>query len=182
MIKKLTVVLLASALCFWFAGVATAEDTGSQTFAAEIDDICVIDVTGNPSTLIIAAPATGGETPSNPADSSRYAQYTSVVDSASSVTRLITAKWGASDAAPAGTSLKLVATPSGGTNEGSAASEITVSSTPQNIVTGIGSCATGTGATDGARLKYTLSLDTMTSLIANDDKTISMTLTLTDAA
>jgi hypothetical protein len=178
--KKFTMFILAAALYFCFTGLAAAADTATQTFDLTVSEICLIDVTGNPASLTIVAPTTGGETPANPADSSTYAQYTSTV--ASGLTRKITANWGGTDSAPAGTSLKLLATPSGGTNEGSSAGQITVSSTAADVVTAIGSCATGTGATDGARLKYTLSVDTMTSLVANETENVTMTLTLTDAA
>ncbi len=55
-----------------------------------------------------------------------------------------------------------------------------MTSTAADIVEGIGSCATGTGATNGAQLTYVLSINTMTSLVASDNHTVTVTLTLTD--
>jgi hypothetical protein len=144
-----------------------------------VSEICVIDVTGNPSVLVIVPPSDGGDTPANPSDSSTYAQYTSVV--ASGKTRSITAQWAAGDAAPSGCVLQLQAQPAGG-NQGTSAGTITLSSTPQNIVTGIGSCATGRGSTQGARLTYTLVINDVESLVAGEEKTVTVTLTLTDDA
>ena len=62
----------------------------------------------------------------------------------------------------------------------SATNQITMTSTATNIMTGIGSCATGMGATSGAQLTYLLSVDTMTALIAGDNHVVTITLTLTD--
>jgi hypothetical protein len=100
---------------------------------------------------------------------------------AGSTVRSITAAWGGSDAAPAGCSLTLevtALTAGCGTQE----SQITMSAIAQDIVTDIGSCATGTGGTDGGRLTYTLSVDDVTQLDASDDQSVTVTLTLTDAS
>jgi hypothetical protein len=94
----------------------------------------------------------------------------------------MTAVWGASDAAPTGCSLKLQATPSGGLNQGSSAGQITLSSTAQDLITAIKSCATGNAAANGAQLTYTLSVNTVTSLVASESKMATVTLTFTDAA
>jgi len=161
-------------------GLVFATSTATQTVTMQVNAICVLAVTGSPSTLTVSAPATGGQTPSNPSSNTTYAQYTSTVPA--SQTRKITAAWGGSDAAPAGCSLKLTATPSGGTNQGSSAGQITMSATAQDVVTTIRSCATGTSASNGAQLTYTLSVDTVTSLVASESKTATVTLTLTDAA
>jgi hypothetical protein len=103
--------------------------------------------------------------------------YTSVVGA--SKTRSITAAWGGADKTPAGCSLKLVISEIAGLNEGTASAEITISSVAQNIITGIGSCATGVGI-GGAKLKYTLSVDTVTSLVAASSENVTITLTMTD--
>ncbi len=160
-------------------GILLASDTATQSVTMTVSSICVVDVTGNPPTLAIVAPGTGGATPSNATDTSTYVQYTSTV--ATGTTRNLSAKIGAGDIIPAGCSLKLTVTPSGGTNEGSTAGQITLSSTASNIVTGIGSCATGTGGTDGAQLSYSLEVTAMTSLQAASE-TATVTLTLEDAA
>jgi hypothetical protein len=175
-LKNAAFLLLAPLLT---VGFLLAQDTATQTVTMRVSEICVIDVTGNPSVLVIVPPSDGGDTPANPSDSSTYAQYTSVV--ASGKTRSITAQWAAGDAAPSGCELQLQAQPAGG-NQGTSAGTITLSSTPQNIVTGIGSCATGRGSTQGARLTYTLVINDVESLVAGEEKTVTVTLTLTDDA
>jgi len=144
----------------------------------QIASISVLAMTGNPATLAVSAPAQGGATPANPSSNTTYAQYTSTV--APSVTRRLQANWGATDAAPAGCSLLLTATPAVLPNQGTSSGQITMSSTAANIVTAIGSCATGTGATNGAQMAYVLSINTMTSLVAGDNHTVTVTITLTD--
>ena len=175
--KKAVLGAVLAVLAVGFAGAAA---TTTQPVSMQVNAICVLAVTGNPSTLTVSAPASGGQTPANPSSNSTYAQYTSTVPAAQS--RKLTAAWGASDAAPAGCSLKLTATPAGGTNQGTSAGQITLSATAQDIVTTIKSCATGTAASNGAQLTYLLSVDTITSLIASESKAATVTLTLTDAA
>ena len=55
-----------------------------------------------------------------------------------------------------------------------------MSATAQNVVTGIGSCATGITGTSGAQLTYVLSINSLTSLVAADNHTVTITITLTD--
>jgi len=166
-------------LCFALAGVSLAADTENQSITMNIGEACVLDVTSAAITLAISAPGTGGATPADATDNTSYGQYTSIV--AGSAKRALSAKWGASDVAPAGCSLKLEVT-SVTAGCGTAGSQITMTATAQNIVTSIGTCATGTGATDGAQLTYTLTVDNATLLDAAGDKSATVTLTLTDAA
>jgi hypothetical protein len=128
-------------------------------------------------TLTIANPAVAGGIPADATSTATYAQYSSTV--ASGVTRRITAAWATGNAAPAGCALRLQATPAGG--QGSSAGQIVISITAQNIVTGIGGCSTGTGPTSGAQLGYSLVINSMTALIANENKAATITLTLTDS-
>jgi len=160
------------------AGLAFAAATATQTVTMQIASICVLRTTGIPAALAVAAPATPGDLPVNPSSNTTYAQYTSTV--AAGVTRRLQANWGAADAAPAGCSLLLTATPAALPNQGSSAGQITMNATATNIVTGIGSCATGIGATNGAQLAYVLSITSMTSLVGGDSRTATITLTLTD--
>jgi hypothetical protein len=177
---KRTSVLVVVVCCFLTAGVTLAADTATQTVQLNVDDICLIDVTGDPPALAITAPAAGGQPPQGDSDNSTYAQYTSVV--CSGTARAVTANWGAADAAPAGTQLSLEVTSLTAGCGSIVAGGVNMSSTAQNIVTGVGSCATGVGATDGAQLTYTLSVTDVTQLDACDDQTVTVTLTLTDAS
>jgi hypothetical protein len=172
--------VLGAVLAVLAVGLAGAAATTTHSVQMQINEICLIGVTGAPAALVIAPPAAGGQTPANATDNSTYLLYTSTV--AANKTRSISAAWGASDAAPAGCSLKLTATPGAGTNQGAPVAQITMKSTAQNIVTGIKSCATGTAAGSGARLTYVLSVDDVTALVASTSKTVTITFTLTDAA
>ena len=172
-----SIVFFSTAALFIF-GLALATDTSTHDVTMQISSMCAIDVAGGNITLTVTAPTTGGQTPSNPTDNTTYLQYTSTVPSAQS--RALSAKWGASDAAPGGCSLKLQASPQAG--EGTGGSQITLSDTAQDIITAISNCATGTGGTDGAQMTYTLSVDDFSSLVANDNKTATITFTLEDAA
>ena len=161
-------------------GPVLAADTATQSVQLNVDEVCVIDVTGDPAALTITAPALGGQTPAGVSDNSTYAQYTSVVCGAAA--RSLTANWGGADAAPSGCSLSLEVTGLTAGCGSPVVGGITVSSVAQNIVGSIGSCATGTGATDGAQLTYTLSVSDHTQLDSCDDQAVTVTLTLTDAS
>jgi hypothetical protein len=178
--NTLKAILLGAACGLGLTGLMFASATANQTVTMQVNAICVLAATGNPSTLTVTAPAAGGADPVAASDNATYAQYTSTVPS--SQTRKLTAAWGAADAAPAGCSLKLTATPPGGGNRGSSAGQITLTSTAQDVVSGIGSCATGVGGTDGAQLAYSLAVTSVTSLVAGESKSATVTLTLTDAS
>jgi len=177
---KFRTLCLAGALSLALVGLAVADDTANQTVQMNVDDICVIDVTGNPAALTIVAPGTGGQTPPDDSDNTTYAQYTSVV--AGAARRTITAAWGGSDAAPSGTSLLLEVTAVTAGCGSRVVGGITVSAIDQDIVTAIPSCATGTAGTDGGQLTYTLSVDDVSQLDSSDDQSVTVTLTLTDAS
>jgi hypothetical protein len=173
-------ILLFAVACLILVGAVLAADTATQTVQLNVDEICVIDVTGDPAALTIAAPAVGGQTPADATDNSTYAQYTSVV--CGTAARALTANWAAGDAAPSGCELSLEVTSLTAGCGSAVVGGITVSGTAQNIVGSIGSCATGTGASDGAQLTYTLSVTDNSQLDSCDDQTVTITLTLTDAS
>lgn len=174
--KKFKLLVLATGFALVFGGGLYAQDTATQSVSMKVNEIVVLDVTGDPAQLIITAPTLGGDDPQDASDATTYAQYTSVV--ASEATRSLTVEWGGGDAAPAGTSLLLTVTPQDG--KGITAGQKTVSSTAETVVTGIGSCATGRGASTGAELGYVLQMDTVTSLVAGETTGATITLTLTD--
>ena len=178
--KWKSTICAVSIILFVSGMVAGQANVVSHTVTMQVNDIAVLNLTGGNITLTVTAPATGGEVPQDGTDSTCYLQYTSTVPS--SQTRNISVAWGGSDAAPAGTSLLVTATPSGGTNEGSTGGQKTITSSAQNVVTTIGSCYTGTGGTDGANLAYVLSVTTPTSLVASESQVATVTYTLTDAS
>ena len=162
---------------FLLPGRIRSATTVTSAVSVSIASFCLMAVTSSSVSLTIANPATPGGVPADATSTNTYAQYSSTV--ASGVTRRITAAWATGNSAPTGCELRLTATP--GSGQGSSAGQILVSTTAQNIVTGIGGCATGTGGTSGAQLAYALNITTMTSLVANESKTATITLTLTDS-
>ena len=161
--------------------LAVTSDDSTLIVDLSVDEIAVINI--NPATNIsmtIVAPAAAGEVPADVIDDSAYAQYTSVVPASN--TRKITAQL--SEAVLTGCFLKLEATVGSGVNEGTSDGQKILSNiTAYEIITGIGSCATGTsiteGSEEGAKLTYTLTVDDVTALIANEEKSLTVTFTLT---
>ena len=181
--KLLSATFMAVILVLVTIGLAAwaVTDTATQTFNVDVNSIAVIDVTAPPVDLAITAPLTGGADPVSASDSTTYAQYTSTV---SSKTRKITAEISAGSL-PGGTTLNLEATGTPGTNEGTyVGGGVDLTGVAGNIITGIGSCATGTAGTDGAQLTYTLSITggVVTGLVADEGNPITVTLTLTAEA
>jgi len=169
---------LIGVLCvLLLAGQIPAATTVTSAVSVSIASFCLMAVTSSSVSLAIVNPAVAGSVPADATSSGTYAQYSSTV--AAGVTRRITAAWAVGNSAPTGCDLRLTATPP--TGKGSSAGQIILSTTAQNIVTSIGGCATGTGGADGAQLAYTLKINTMTSLVANESKSATITLTLTDS-
>ena len=177
--KLLSATFMAVILVLVTIGLAAwaVTDTATQTFNVDVNSIAVIDVTAPPVDLAITAPLTGGADPVSASDSTTYAQYTSTV---SSKTRKITAEISAGSL-PGGTTLNLEATGIPGANEGTYVGGGVDLIGVKDIITGIGSCATGTLDTDGAQLTYTLSITDgiVTDLVADEGNPITVTLTLT---
>jgi hypothetical protein len=181
--RKLSIILLTATLLIWLARMETAfsdSDTASHSVTMTVNEIALIGLNSTATiTLEMGTSTSTGEAPQDVTDNGKLLQYTSLVPDGA--TRSIVAAWGAAtDAAPAGTSLKLQST-SVPANCGTAASQITVSATAQSIITNIGSCATGVGV-NGAEITYTLSVDDFTQLAASESKTVTITYTLTDAS
>jgi len=175
--KPLKIVLIGVLCVFILAGQIRSATTVTSAVSVSIASFCLMAVTSSSVNLTISNPGTPGNIPANATSTNTYAQYSSTV--ASGVTRRITAAWATGNSAPTGCDLRLTATP--GSGQGTSAGQKVLSTSAQNIVTGIGGCATGTGGTSGAQLAYTLNINTMTSLVANEIKSASITLTMTDS-
>lgn len=158
--------------------VSGGEDTAQHTVVMEVAEFSLLNVTGSPGKLTVTPHPNGGQGFQDTVDSSVNIQYSSTVGL--NQRRSITARWGLSDSAPAGCLLKVLAVPSGRQNEGFSVGEIALSSENQILLSGIASCATGTGLTDGAVLIYTLKVVDASELVPGELKTASIFLTLTD--
>jgi hypothetical protein len=159
--------------------VVFAADSATHNVVVQIQNVCKINLNSTSTiTLTTVAPAVGGNPVTGQSDSSKLLQYTSAAPSGQ--TRRITAAWGASDSAPAGTALRLQVT-SVTSGCGTAGAQITLSSTAQNLVTAIGSCATGTGV-NGAALTYAFAITNINNLRVGSSSTVTVTFTFTDAS
>ena len=157
MMKAKTTAFILALLLMGGAAAFTASDTAAHDVTMQVIEVVLIDLNSTAAiTLTTNAPAAGGDPVTGDTDATKLLQYTSLVGAA--VTRNITANWGAADAA-----------------------QINLSNVGVNIITGIGSCATGVGV-NGAELTFTFSVDTVGSLVVGDNQTVTVTYTLTDAS
>ena len=155
-----------------------AQTQASHPVTINIQSIAALAIVGGNITLTVDSPASGGDPPDPVRDRSCFLQYTSTVGIGQ--TRSVSAAWGLTDDAPAGCRLRLRAVPESG--EGVSSGGIRVKETAQSIITEIGLCATGTGDSDGAQLRYTLRVNDVTSLVAGESRTVMVTFTLTDTS
>jgi len=71
--KTLKALLVGVVSGLGIVGFMFAASTATQTVTMQVNAICLIAVTGNPSTLTVSAPAAGGETPANGSSNTTYA-------------------------------------------------------------------------------------------------------------
>lgn len=115
-----------------------------------------------------------------------WLNYSSIKSTTSNPTRDISVEVN-NGPLPSGINLQVQAsnyTGNGDGDHGNAGGSINLSTTPQNLITGIGSCYTGDGVNNGHNLTYTLNLSgasgSYASLDADDSNTISVTYTISD--
>ena len=160
---------------------ALGQMTANLPVTVDLQEVVSVAVAGTVSNLTLGAPTAAGGQPSV-TDSNSYLRYTSTVASgrARSVTAALVATL-----PPTGTQLRLQATAPTGAGAsgavGTSAGTITLGTTDQSILTGIGGCRTGTAAGEGARLNYTFSVANWATLTAATTRTVTVRLTLTDA-
>jgi len=181
--KGFITILIVCVLTLLSANIFAASDSATHDVTMNVNEVVLIDINDTGTlTLNTTAPANGGEDPTGETDStSKLLQYTSLVTSGT--TRNIQVSWsGALDGAcPAGTHLEAEAITVPGGCGSAVASGVTVSAVDQNIITSIGSCATGTGA-NGAQMEYRFVVDTVSSLVVSDTTSVRLVFTLTDAS
>jgi hypothetical protein len=117
-----------------------------------------------------------GAMPQREATGSNRIFYTAV--NAPGRTRSIAVQWSATDAAPAGVTLHVRAAqvPAG---FGIATGDVAISGSPQTLIRGIPSCATGTGD-GGVELQYRAVLDDPSRAFGGERRTVMITFTITD--
>jgi len=151
----------------------------SHRIVMEVAEVCIVDVSGNPGLLRVVPPGNPESEGQNALDDSVYLHYTSTVSAQKR--RTITVRWQETDSSPAGCFLMLEALPSGQKNEGMPAGRVILSREEQILITGIESCATGTGQTQGARLVYRLVIRAADHLVPGERLAATVVFTLTDS-
>lgn len=152
--NKICLLILIFAVCLLFVAETKSQAyTAGDQISLQVNNLSLIQTTGGPVVLSLTT-ATAGMPIASSSNSSLYIKLTS--HNPSGTSRRVMAKI-ISGTVPSGTRLSLIASPctTGGGNRGSVSSAITVSLTDQNIISGIGSCYTGSGTNDGYLLTYT---------------------------
>jgi len=173
--KLLLASLMVAVLAFGVAAVTT--DDATSVFNVGNNEIAVLDVSGTAGNLLLVEPATGGDAPAAVSDDTTYLQYTVVVISAA--TKKITAQI-TTGSLPTGTLLKATTAPAG--SQGTLQENISVTTgDAAEVLTAISSCATGVDGTDGAKVTWTLSANTVAEMVSTEAASITITYILTDS-
>ena len=157
--KKL-IALVSVALIFGLYMNAYSADNVTQTVTYEVQAINEITVSGNPGALVIST-ATAGSQPTAATDAT-----TSYSVTTNGTNKKIT---GSIDTAmPANTSLLVTLTaPTGGSSAG----QVALSTTAQDLVTGI-----STLAESGLTISYEFTADAAAGVVASSTKTVTLTV------
>ena len=174
-------------LGFAFAFTATAQDDkdDDHTVQITIPEVAILDLEGASGTsvvLAVQAPTEAGLAVdfSDAKDSSVWVNYSSIVGSVTEASRKVSTKI-TNGSVPGGMLLKVTAAADAGNGDGtvgSSAAQVTLSASDQDFITGIGSCYTGDGASNGHNLYYSLELDPNAGSYANIDFDDATTLTI----
>lgn len=155
----------------------------SQPVSVGIPEVAQIDIEPNNSgiTLSLTPPSEAGNTASNNSNNSKWLNYTSAIEPGGP-SRQVLAQI-TSGTLPDGLELTIEANGYSGVGQGSfgaSTSTISLSTTPQAIVTNIGRSFTGNGVSNGHQLNYELVIDDFGALDADDSQIITVTFTMVD--
>jgi len=179
------IILGALICCILVTGVHAADtNVATSTLTLGVNEVSLLKASSNVINLTLQQRDAGMSVEISKSDSTARLLISSVI---TSTTRTLSAKI-TSGTVPAGTLLKLTTLQPNASfvgTTGTASSTVTLDATDRPIVTGIGTCYSGTSASDGYPLKYTYALDsnpsTYGSLRATTGVQIVVTLTLTAA-
>lgn len=135
---------------------AMAQITASEAVTYTLPEMKLLAVAGTAPSLTFVTPAYGAAIADATSNGS-WLNYTSVVDG--DKTNKILVK--ITGTVPAGTTLKVAAATAttGDGTRGTSPAVVTLGATDQPLITAIGSCYTGNGASSGANLTYTWSVN-----------------------
>ena len=181
--KIISIVLIVGLLTFFSMGNIFAADNDSHAITITVSEIAELALEDNSPTVTLAAglgAGLPGDTVQGDTDSSMRLFYTTLVGVG---TKKITAELGQNISGFTGLDLTLTATPAGtGTGtEGLSAGAVNLDASfgaAVDIITAIGTCATGRLGSNGAQLLYTLVIDPAT--VVQNTATTTVTLTLLD--
>ncbi len=174
--KLIALAFLGTAFAFTASAQDDADD--NHTVQITIPEVAILDLeasSGTSITLAVAAPTEAGLPVSfaDAVDSTVWINYSSIVGNTSEASRTVSAKISAGTV-PGGMVLKVTAASDAGNGDGtvgSSAGQITLSGTNQTVVSAIGSCYTGDGASNGHALYYALEQSGSYADIDFDDAT-----------
>jgi len=184
---KLTKLTLIASLAF--GSLSAFAQTDSHSVAVTIQEVAIVGITSSATdgdTSLDLSPdqiteAGKGLDVSSISDNSLWLNYSSIIAS-DGVTRSIGVKL--DNELNDGYSLKLTVGDDAGNGAGTmgtAAAQVTLSTSESDIVTGIGSSYTGAGANNGRQLTYTLEIDEAAyGDIYATTETVNITYTITE--
>ena len=183
--KKLSLAIIA---CFGLSFGAFAQDTKTDNHDVTIviQEVAILDIhsTGASKniTQTFTAPTEAGlALVAPPADATLWLNYSSIVTAAApDNVRKVSVKISAT--VPGVNIQVAAATPTGTGTLGSGSTVTALSTTDQDIITAIGSCYTGDGASVGSNLTYTLTTLNADygTLVAGTTPPVTVTYTLSD--
>ncbi len=180
--------LSLTALIATFSYTIHAQDTTNDSHSVNISipEVAILDLEASAGTAITlggTAPTEAGEAVVfGGTDDSIWLNYSSIIGS-TETTRDISVAITAGTL-PGGMALKVVASDDAGNGDGSMGnptSEVSLTNSAQQIITGIGSAYTADGVSNGHQLTYTLDVDTASGSYAdlNFDESTALTITYT---
>ena len=174
-----------------FALTANAQDDADDNHTVQIviPEVAILDLeasAGTSITLSVVAPTEAGLAVSfaTAVDSTVWINYSSIVGSTTEASRTVSARISAGTL-PGGMVLKVTAAADAGNGAGTvgtSAGQITLSGSNQTVISAIGSCYTGDGASNGHALYYALEQSGSYGDIDFDDATtLTVLYTVSDS-
>ena len=166
-------ILAVLALLAVAVGAFAATATTTQIVDITISEVVAIAVNPAGNIALGTVIPTAGDPVGGDSDASTYLQYTVATSAACWISARLNA------AMPAGTELHLVAvigSAGGGGSQGTATAERTLTTSDQTIITAIANCYTGSAATEGANVTYSLVITGGPAPVVTS-RTVTLTLT-----
>lgn len=184
--KKFILALGVLAICLSMGMKMQAQtNTADHSITLGLPEVALLGTQSGPVDLQLSGALAAGEAiEASISDATSYIQFSSVISASK---RTLYAK--IIGTVPAGTYLKAMAMDPGVNASGDfgtlIATDVTLSNVDSPLVTDIGSCYSGTAASDGYNLKYTWGLDNpgdnYADIRATESAAIIVTLTITAA-